>query len=98
MRCPKINYQSDRLRRGHRSDWTANTVDFGAVRRAPLADSDIAAAAKNGAPVEIPVTFGAVVVAYNLKGLSAPLKLNADASLASSMARSLAGTTRPSRP
>ncbi len=40
--------------------------------------SEIAAAAKNGEPVEIPVTFGAVVVAYNLKGLSAPLKMTPD--------------------
>ena len=73
----KLNYQSIGSGGGI-AQWTANTVDFGASD-AFLADSDIAAAAKNGVPVEIPVTFGAVVVAYNLKGLAAPLRLNADA-------------------
>jgi phosphate transport system substrate-binding protein len=72
----KLNYQSIGSGGGIKQ-WTANTVDFGASD-AFLADSDIAAAAKNGEPVEIPVTFGAVVVAYNLKGLSAPLKLTPD--------------------
>ncbi len=71
----KINYQSIGSGGGIKQ-WQQNTVDFGASD-AFLADSEMAAAASNGQPVEIPVTFGAVVVAYNLKGLSAPLKLNA---------------------
>jgi phosphate transport system substrate-binding protein len=72
----KLNYQSIGSGGGIKQ-WTANTVDFGASD-AYLADSDIEAAAKNGEAVEIPVTFGAVVVAYNLKGLPAPIKMNAD--------------------
>ncbi len=72
----KLNYQSIGSGGGIKQ-WTANTVDFGASD-AYLADSDIAAAAKNGEAVEIPVTFGAVVVAYNLKGLSAPIKMTPD--------------------
>jgi phosphate transport system substrate-binding protein len=72
----KLNYQSIGSGGGVKG-WQQNTVDFGASD-AFLADSEIAAAAKNGEPVEIPVAFGAVVVAYNLKGLSAPLKMTAD--------------------
>jgi phosphate transport system substrate-binding protein len=69
----KLNYQSIGSGGGVKG-WTANTVDFGASD-AFLQDSEIAAAAAKGEPVEIPVTFGAVVVAYNLKGLAAPLKM-----------------------
>jgi phosphate transport system substrate-binding protein len=72
----KINYQSIGSGGGVKA-WQQNTVDFGASD-AFLKDSEIAAAAANGTPVEIPVAFGAVVVAYNLKGLSAPLKFTAD--------------------
>jgi phosphate transport system substrate-binding protein len=72
----KLNYQSIGSGGGIKQ-WQANTVDFGASD-AFLADADIATAAANGVPVEIPVTFGAVVVAYNLKGLAAPIKMNAD--------------------
>ncbi|MGD0121476.1 MAG: phosphate ABC transporter substrate-binding protein PstS [Candidatus Limnocylindrales bacterium] len=72
----KLNYQSIGSGGGIKA-WSTNTVDFGASD-AFLADSDVSAAAKNGEPVEIPVTFGAVVVAYNLKGLSAPLKMTPD--------------------
>jgi phosphate transport system substrate-binding protein len=69
----KLNYQSIGSGGGIKA-WTTNTVDFGASD-AFLQDSEIAAAANNGTPVEIPMTFGAVVVAYNLQGLSAPLKM-----------------------
>jgi phosphate transport system substrate-binding protein len=72
----KLNYQSIGSGGGIK-DWQTNTVDFGATD-AYLSDTDISAAAKNGEPVEVPVTFGAVVVAYNLKGLSAPLKMTPD--------------------
>ena len=69
----KLNYQSIGSGGGIKA-WTENTVDFGASD-AFLKDAEIAAAAANGEPVEIPTTFGAVVVAYNLKGLAAPLKM-----------------------
>ena len=72
----KLNYQSIGSGGGIKA-WTENTVDFGASD-AFLQDSDIQAAAAKGEPVEIPVTFGAVVVAYNLTGLSAPLKMTPD--------------------
>ena len=72
----QVNYQSIGSGGGVKA-FTANTVDFGASD-AFLLDSEIAATAKNGVPVEIPVAFGAVVIAYNLKGLSAPLKMTAD--------------------
>src|SRR5665811_2475350 len=68
----KLNYQSIGSGGGVKG-WQQNTVDFGASD-AFLLDSEITAAAANGQPVEIPVAFGAVVVAYNLKGLAAPLK------------------------
>jgi phosphate transport system substrate-binding protein len=72
----KLNYQSIGSGGGVKG-WQQNTVDFGASD-AFLQDSEITTAAKNGEPVEIPVAFGAVVVAYNLKGLTAPLKMTAD--------------------
>ena len=64
----KLNYQSIGSGGGIKA-WTENTVDFGASD-AFLKDSEIQAAAAKGEPVEIPATFGAVVVAYNLKGLA----------------------------
>jgi phosphate transport system substrate-binding protein len=69
----KLNYQSIGSGGGVKG-WTENTVDFGASD-AFLKDEEISAAAAKGEPVEVPVTFGAVVIAYNLKGLSAPLKM-----------------------
>jgi phosphate transport system substrate-binding protein len=72
----QINYQSIGSGGGVKA-WQQNTVDFGASD-AYLADSEIAAAAANGAPVEIPTTFAAVVVTYNLTGLSAPIKMTPD--------------------
>ena len=72
----KLNYQSIGSGGGIKQ-WTNNTVDFGASD-AYLKDSEIQAAAANGEPVEIPATFGAVVVAYNLKGLSAPIQMTPD--------------------
>ncbi len=72
----KLNYQSIGSGGGVKA-WTENTVDFGASD-AFLKDAEITAAAAKGEPVEIPVTFGAVVVAYNLKGLAAPLKMTPD--------------------
>lgn len=71
----KLNYQSIGSGGGVKA-WTENTVDFGASD-AFLKDSEIQAATK-GEPVEIPVTFGAVVVAYKLTGLTTPLKMTPD--------------------
>lgn len=72
----QVNYQSVGSGAGVK-DWQQNTVDFGASD-AFLSDSDMAAGAANGAPIEVPTTFGAVVVAYNLTGLSAPIKMTPD--------------------
>jgi len=72
----QVNYQSVGSGAGVK-DWQQNTVDFGASD-AFLSDADMAVAAANGAPVEVPATFGAVVVAYNLTGLSAPIKMTPD--------------------
>jgi len=72
----QVNYQSIGSGGGVKA-WQQNTVDFGASD-AYLADSEIAAAAANGAPVEIPTTFAAVVVAYNLTGLSGAIKMTPD--------------------
>ena len=72
----KLNYQSIGSGGGVKQ-WTANTVDFGASD-AYLADTEIAAAASNGEPVEIPTTFGAVVVAYHLPALTGALTMTPD--------------------
>lgn len=72
----QINYQSIGSGGGVKA-WQQNTVDFGASD-AYLADSEISTASANGTPVEIPTTFGAVVVAYNLNGLSGAIKMTPD--------------------
>ena len=72
----KLNYQSIGSGGGV-TQFINNTVDFGASD-AFLKDSEIAQAKAKGTPVEIPTTFGAVLVAYNLKGLGTPLKLTPD--------------------
>jgi len=72
----KLNYQSIGSGGGV-TQFINNTVDFGASD-AFLKDSEITQAQAKGTPVEIPATFSAVVVAYNLSGLSAPLKLTPD--------------------
>jgi phosphate transport system substrate-binding protein len=67
----KINYQSIGSGGGIKQI-TAQTVDFGASD-APMKDEELAAAP--GKLVHIPTTLGAVVVAYNLDGLTEPLNL-----------------------
>lgn len=67
----QINYQSIGSGGGIKQI-TARTVDFGASD-APMKDDELAAAPFK--IVHIPMTLGAVVVAYNLDALSAPLKL-----------------------
>ncbi len=70
----QINYQSIGSGGGIRQI-TARTVDFGASD-APMSEDE---AKKATAPlVHIPTTLGAVVVTYNLEGISAPLKLTPD--------------------
>jgi phosphate transport system substrate-binding protein len=57
-------------------DITANVVQF-AGSDAPLkADEKTAAEAKGGPILHIPTVFGAIVMAYNLPGLTAPLNFS----------------------
>jgi phosphate transport system substrate-binding protein len=69
-----ISYEAVGSGEGQRR-FLAGTVDFGASDAA-LSDEQIARA-KTGARM-LPVTAGIVVLAYNLPGLSAPLKLGRD--------------------
>ncbi len=69
-----INYQSVGSGAGI-AQFIANTVNFGATDVA-LKDSEIAQAQKNGAPLNVPVAFGAVTVSYNLPGIKSGLKLD----------------------
>jgi phosphate transport system substrate-binding protein len=68
----RINYQSIGSGGGIRQ-FTEGTVDFGATD-SPMADS--AMARINGNVVHIPTVLGAVVVTYNLPGLTAPLRFD----------------------
>src|SRR3970282_2141861 len=67
----EINYQSIGSGGGIKQI-TARTVDFGASD-APITDGELSAAP--GKIFHTPMTLGAVVVAYNLDGLSGPLRL-----------------------
>jgi phosphate transport system substrate-binding protein len=68
----RINYQSIGSGGGIRQ-LTEGTVDFGASD-APMSDAEMA---KLKAPVlHLPTVLGAVVVTYNLRGVSAPLELS----------------------
>ena len=69
-----INYQSVGSGAGI-AQFIANTVNFGATDVA-LKDSEIAQAQANGAPLNIPITFGAVTISYNLPGVKSGLKLD----------------------
>jgi phosphate transport system substrate-binding protein len=71
----KINYQSIGSGGGIRQ-LTEGTVDFGASD-APMTDAELAQS--KGPILHFPTVLGAVVITYNLTGLSAPLKLNGDA-------------------
>ena len=70
----KLNYQSIGSGGGIRQ-FSDGTVDFGGTD-APMADSAIAAI--QGNVLHIPTVMGAVVVAYNLQGLSQPVKFTPD--------------------
>ena len=72
----KINYQSIGSGGGIRQ-LSEQTVDFGASD-SPMTDAELANA-KGGPVLHIPTVLGAVVVTYNIPGLSAPLNLTATA-------------------
>ena len=69
----KINYQSIGSGGGIRQ-LSEQTVDFGATD-APMSDAELAKA-KGGAVLHIPTVLGAVVVTYNVPGLSRALRLD----------------------
>jgi len=71
----KINYQSIGSGGGIRQI-LAGTVDFGASD-APMNDREMKKAPRK--LLHIPTTLGAVVITYNLEGVSAPLKLTPEA-------------------
>jgi phosphate transport system substrate-binding protein len=72
----KINYQSIGSGGGIRQ-LSEQTVDFGASD-SPMSDEEMSKA-KGGPVLHIPTVLGAVVITYNIPGLSAPLNLSATA-------------------
>ena len=71
----KINYQSIGSGGGIRQ-LLEQTVDFGASD-APMSDEELAKS-KGGPIVHIPTVLGAVVITYNVPGVSQPIKLTGD--------------------
>lgn len=72
----KINYQSIGSGGGIRQ-LSEQTVDFGASD-SPMSDQELAGA-KGGPVLHIPTVLGAVVITYNVPGLTAPINLTASA-------------------
>jgi phosphate transport system substrate-binding protein len=70
----KINYQSIGSGGGIRQ-LSEGTVDFGASD-SPMSDEEMAKA-KGGPILHVPTVLGAVVITYNVPGVSAPIKLTA---------------------
>jgi phosphate transport system substrate-binding protein len=70
----EVNYQSVGSGAGIQA-LQAQTADFGATD-APMSDADIAKAA--GPVQHVPTALGAVVITYNLAGVSQPLKFDGD--------------------
>jgi phosphate transport system substrate-binding protein len=70
----KLNYQAIGSGGGIRQ-FSDGTVDFGGTD-APMSDSAIAAI--QGNVLHIPTVMGAVVIAYNLQGVSQPVKFTPD--------------------
>src|SRR3989442_11442882 len=70
----KLNYQSIGSGGGVRQ-FSDGTVDFGGTD-APMTDSAIAAI--NGNALHIPTVMGAVVIIYNLQGVSQAVKFTPD--------------------
>jgi len=75
----QINYQAIGSGGGIRQ-LTEGTVDFGASDQ-PMSDEQTGAMAKNGKPkpLHFPTVMGAVVLSYNIPGVTAPLKLTPEA-------------------
>lgn len=71
----KINYQSIGSGGGIRQ-LSEQTVDFGASD-APMSDEELGKA-KGGRILHVPTTLGAVVLVYNLPGVTTPLKLSGE--------------------
>ena len=71
----KINYQSIGSGGGIRQ-LSEQTVDFGATD-APMSDAELAKA-KGGAILHFPTALGAVVITYNLPGVTTPLLLTGE--------------------
>src|SRR5437762_4039193 len=72
----KINYQSIGSGGGIRQ-LSEQTVDFGATD-SPMSDQELANA-KGGPVLHFPTVMGAVVITYNLPGVTKPLNLSGDA-------------------
>ena len=72
----KINYQSIGSGGGIRQ-LSEQTVDFGASD-SPMSDQELAGA-KGGPVLHIPTVLGAVVITYNVPGLTTPINLSANA-------------------
>ena len=72
----RINYQSLGSGAGVKQ-LSEGTVDFGASD-GPMTDAEMTAA-KGGPVIHIPTTLGAVVVTYNLPGVTQPLRMTPDA-------------------
>src|SRR5262247_1356654 len=70
----KLNYQAIGSGGGIRQ-FSDGTVDFGGTD-APMSDSAIAAI--QGNVLHIPTVMGAVVIAYNLQGVTQPVKFTPD--------------------
>ena len=70
----RVNYQSVGSGAGIKQ-LTEKTVDFGATD-APMTDEQLQAAGGPDAIVHVPVTLGAVALAYNLPSLQQPLQLD----------------------
>jgi phosphate transport system substrate-binding protein len=70
----QVNYQAIGSGGGI-TQFTNKTVDFGATD-SPMKDDELTKAGGPDAVVHVPTVLGAIVVAYNLDGLSAPLKLD----------------------
>lgn len=71
----KINYQSIGSGGGIRQ-LSEQTVDFGASD-GPMSDQELAGA-KGGAVLHFPTVMGAVVITYNVPGVTRPLNLSGD--------------------
>jgi phosphate transport system substrate-binding protein len=69
-----INYQSVGSGAGV-AQFIAKTVDYGATDVA-LKDDELAQAKKASTPLNVPIAFGAVTVAYNVPGIPKGLKLD----------------------